>query len=73
MKNFVPNPTWEIIAKMVLGKSWEREFPLMPARWYSTTRQNIPILNSLLHTASLTPYYSSLSRAGLIHCSEYGA
>ena len=31
MKNSVPNPTWEKIAKRVSGKSWEQKFPLTPS------------------------------------------
>ena len=31
MKNSVPNPSWEIIYKRKLGKSWKKEVPLMPS------------------------------------------
>ena len=32
MKNSVPNPSWDRLGLRVLGKSWEQEYRLLPAR-----------------------------------------
>ena len=40
MKNSVSNLSWDRIDERVLGKSWEREFPLMPGTLSSTGMAN---------------------------------
>ena len=47
LKNSVPNPTWEFIYKILSGKSWEWEVPLMPSLLEAGQPDATPLLGNM--------------------------